>query len=188
MMRYFQDVGGSQILNTATQYSGNNGTPADTSTFIDSIIDTTAFPDTGADVAHAVTQNDLNTEVFNQIGANAGWNFGLSDMYFVFLPNNLVDCNDAQTSCNTNKYCAYHTYGFSGSDTPANDFVWADIPDNRSVFTTGGCGDSNVTGDESADTTLSSVEHEHFEAITDPRLNAWLDSTAARRERRQMQP
>ena len=101
----------------------------------------------------------------------------MSDMYFIFLPDNLVDCNDAMTSCNTNKYCAYHTYGFSGSDTPANDFVWADIPDNRSVSTTGGCGDSKVTGNESADTTLSSVEHEHLEAITDPRLNAWQDST-----------
>ncbi len=180
MIKYFQDVGGSQILNTVTQYTGTNGTPADTSTFIDSIVDTTAFPHTGADVAHGVTQTDLNTEVFNDINAQ-GWSFGLSDMYFVFMPNGVVDCNDALTSCNTNKYCAYHTYGFKGgSDTPANDFVWADIPDNRSPTTTlGGCGDSNVTGDESADTTLSSVEHEHLEAVSDPRLNAWMDSTGA---------
>ena len=180
MIKYFQDVGGSQILNTTTQYPGINGTPADTSTFIASIVDTTAFPHTGADVAHAVTQTDLNTEVFNDINAN-GWSYGLNDMYFVFMPNGVVDCNDALTSCNTNKYCAYHTYGFKGgSDTPANDFVWADIPDNRSPTTTlGGCGDSNVTGDESADTTLSSVEHEHLEAVTDPRLNAWMDSTGA---------
>ncbi len=177
MIKYFQDVGGSQILNTATQYSGNNGTIANTSTFIDSIVDTNAFPHTGADVAHAVTQTDLNTEIFNQIGAHAGWNKGMTSMYFVFLPNNVVDCNDALTSCNTNRYCAYHTYGYSGSDTPANDFVWADIPDNRSIYSAGGCGDSNVTGDESADTTLSSVEHEHLEAVTDPRLNAWQDST-----------
>ena len=181
MIKYFQDVGGSQILNTVTQYPGTNGTPADTSTFIDSIVDTNAFPHTGADVAHAVTQTDLNNEVFNQIGSHAGWNFGLSDMYFVFMPNGVVDCNDALTSCNTNKYCAYHTYGFKlPTDTPANDFVWADIPDNRSPGTTlGGCGDSNVTGDESADTTLSSVEHEHLEAVSDPRLNAWMDSTGA---------
>ena len=180
MIKYFQDVGGSQILNTVTQYPGTNGTPADTSTFVDSIVDTNAFPHTGVDVPNAVTQGDLNTEVFNQIGAN-GWSFGLSDMYFVFLPNGVVDCNNALTSCNTNKYCAYHTYGFKdGSDTAANDFVWADIPDNFSPGTTlGGCGDSNVTGDESADTTLSSVEHEHLEAITDPRLNAWMDSTGA---------
>src|SRR5262249_55770966 len=32
-------------------------------------------------------------------------------------------------------------------------------------------------GDNQADTTLSSVEHEHMEAITDPRGNAWQDST-----------
>jgi hypothetical protein len=179
ILQYFKDVGGSQILNTTTQYPGKNGTPADTSTFIDSIVDTNAFPHTGADVANAVTQTDINTEVFNQIGAHA-WPLGLSDMYFVFLPNHLVDCNDALTKCNTNKYCAYHTYGFSGSDTPANDFVWADIPDNRSIYSViAGCGDSNVTGDESADTTLSSTEHEHMEAITDPRLNAWQDSTGA---------
>jgi hypothetical protein len=178
MIKYFKDVGGSQILNTTTQYPGTNGTPADTSTLIASIVDTTAFPHTGADVTRAVTQTDLNTEVFNDINAN-GWSYGLSDMYFVFLPNAIVDCNDALTSCNTNKYCAYHTYGFKGgSDTPANDFVWADIPDNLSPTTTlGGCGDSNVTGDESADTTLSSVEHEHLEAVTDPRLNAWQNST-----------
>ncbi len=34
-----------------------------------------------------------------------------------------------------------------------------------------------MTGDNQADTTLSSVEHEHLEAITDPRGNAWQDST-----------
>ncbi|HET9681234.1 MAG TPA: hypothetical protein VFP19_04275 [Candidatus Limnocylindrales bacterium] len=176
MQKYFQDVGGSQILNTTTQYPGNNGTPADTSTYIDSVIDTTAFPHTGADVAHAVTQGDLNQEVFNQIGANS-WPTGLSDMYFVFLPDNVVDCDNGGVNCNTNAYCAYHTRGWSGSDTPANDFIWADIPVNRGIYTSGGCGNSNVTGDNEADTTLSSVEHEQMEAITDPRGNAWQDST-----------
>ncbi|HKD95387.1 MAG TPA: Ig-like domain-containing protein [Gaiellaceae bacterium] len=177
MQKYFQDVGGSQILNTTTQYPGNNGTPSDTSTYVASLVDTTAFPHSGADVTNAVTQTDLNNEVFNDINAQ-GWNYGLSDMYFIFLPDNVVDCNDALTSCNTNKYCAYHTYGWkNGSDTPANDFVWADIPVNLGVHTSGGCGNSNVTGDSQADTTLSSVEHEMMEAITDPRLNAWQDSS-----------
>src|SRR4051794_7556456 len=177
-LKYFKDVGGSQILNTATQYTGNNGTVGNTSTFIDSIVDTTAYPHTGADVAHAVTQTDINQEDLNQINAHSStWHRGMSEMYFVFLPDNVVDCNDALTSCNTNKYCAYHTYGYTGSDTPANDWVWADIPENRGVYTSGGCGDSNVTGDEAADTTLSSVEHEHLEAVTDPRLNAWQDTS-----------
>ena len=93
MQTYFRDVGGSQILNTTTQYPGNNGTPSDTSTYVDSVVDTTAFPHTGADAAHAVTQGDLNQEVFNQIGANS-WPTGMSDMYFVFLPDNLVDCDN----------------------------------------------------------------------------------------------
>jgi hypothetical protein len=177
MRTYFQDVGGSQILNTVVQYPGANGTPAATSDYVDSVVDTTAFPHTGADVAHAVTQGDINTEVFNQINANS-WPYGLSDMYFVFLPDNLVDCDNGLANCNSNAYCAYHTRGWkSGSDTPANDFIWADIPVNRGVYTTGGCGNSNVTGDNQADTTISSVQHEQLEAITDPRGNAWQDST-----------
>src|SRR5262249_47508721 len=76
MQQYFQDVGGSQILNTTTQYPGGNGTPADTSTYVTSVVDTNAFPHTGADVAHAVTQGDINNEVFNQINANS-WPLGL---------------------------------------------------------------------------------------------------------------
>jgi uncharacterized repeat protein (TIGR01451 family) len=180
IVKYFQDVGGSQILNTTTQYPGNNGTPTTVSTFAGSIVDTNAFPHAGTS-ADPVTRSDLNTEVYNQIVAN-GWSLGLSDMYFILLPDNVVDCDHAppSASCNTNSYCAYHTYGFVGSDTPANDFIWSDIPDNRSVYSiVAGCGSSNVTGNPSADTTLSSVEHEHLEAVTDPRLNAWLDSTGA---------
>ncbi len=171
---YFNDVGGSQILNTTTQYPGNNGTPADTSDLVSSVVDTGAYPHAGT-TADPVTQSDLNSQVFSHVTAK-----GMSDMYFIFLPNNLIDCNHAppSASCNSNAYCAYHTYGFSGSDTPANDFVWANIPDNRSVASiAAGCGNSTVTGDNSADTTLSSVEHEHLEAVTDPRLNAWQDST-----------
>jgi hypothetical protein len=175
MQTFFKDVGGSQILNTTTQYPGNNGTPADTSNYVTSVVDTTAFPHAGT-VADPVTQGDLNQEVFNQITANS-WPTGLSTMYFVFLPDNLVDCDNTLANCNTNAYCAYHTRGWSGSDTPANDFIWADIPVNRGVNTIGGCGNSNVTGDNQADTTLSSVEHELMEAITDPRGNAWQDST-----------
>lgn len=175
MQTFFKDVGGSQILNTTTQYPGNNGTPADTSNYVTSVVDTTAFPHAGT-VADPVTQGDLNQEVFNQINANS-WPTGMSTMYFVFLPDNVVDCDNTLASCNTNAYCAYHTRGWGSSDTPANDFIWADIPVNRGVFTTGGCGNSDVTGDNQADTTLSSVEHEMMEAITDPRGNAWQDST-----------
>jgi uncharacterized repeat protein (TIGR01451 family) len=173
--RYFDDVGGSQILNTATQYPGNNGTPADTSDVASSTVDTAAYPHAGTS-ADPVTQTDLNNKVFSYVTSTTK---GMSHMYFVFLPNNVVDCDHAppSASCNTNAYCAYHTYGWSGSDTPANDFIWADIPDNRSTATIGGCGNSTVTGNNSADTTLSSVEHEQLEAITDPRLNAWQDST-----------
>jgi uncharacterized repeat protein (TIGR01451 family) len=174
MIRYFQDVGGSQILNTTTQYCGSNGCPADTSTFVASVVDSTAYPHAGT-TADPLHRSDLANEIAAQIGANSWPLDSLSVMYFIFLPDNVVDCNNAGTDCNTNKYCAYHTYDSSGGKI----FVWSDIPDNRSIYTTGGCGNSNVTGDNAADTTLSSVEHEHMEGITDPKINAWMDSTGA---------
>lgn len=170
--KYFQDVSGSQILNTTTQYGGSNGNPGDTSNFVTSIVDTTAYPRAGTS-ADWIKQSDLANEINSQIGSHSWPTGNLTTMYFIFLPDNVVDCNDAGSSCNTNKYCAYHTYAGSGGGR----FVWADIPDNRSTSTIGGCGNSNVTGDNSADTTLSSTEHEHMEAITDPLLNAWLDTT-----------
>jgi hypothetical protein len=60
VLQYFKNVGGSQILNTTTQYSGNNGTPADTSNFVTSIVDTTAYPHAGTQ-ADPVTQSDNTT-------------------------------------------------------------------------------------------------------------------------------
>jgi fimbrial isopeptide formation D2 family protein len=190
MIKYFQDVGGSQILNTTTQYCSGGTCPDGNSAYKAMTVDTTAFPhqsptDATGSQTNPLVQSDLNTEVSNVI-TNKGWPLGLSTMYFVFLPNGVADCNhltaDASKRCNyTNPgYCAYHTYGWqNGSDTDANDYVWADIADLRSPTTTIpiGCNDSNVTGNESADTTLSAVEHEQMEAITDPKLNAWQDST-----------
>ena len=173
-LKYFNDVSGSQILNTTTQYCGNNGCPGDTSNFVSSLVDTTTYPKAGT-VADPLTRSDLAGEIASQISSHS-WPLGsLTAMYFIFLPNNVVDCNNAGTECNTNTYCAYHTADSSGGQL----FVWADIPDNRSTATIGGCGNSNVTGDNSADTTLSSVEHEHMEAITDPYIRSWMNSTGA---------
>jgi hypothetical protein len=172
ILKYFQDVSGSQILNTTTQYCGSNGCPGDASNFVTSMVDTTGFPEDGTN-SDPLHRSDLASEIASQIGANSWPLDSLQVMYFIFLPNNVVDCNNAGDQCNTNKYCAYHTYDTTGG----KKFVWADIPDNRSVQTIGGCGNSTVTGDNSADTTLSSTEHEHMEAITDPLITAWMDST-----------
>jgi uncharacterized repeat protein (TIGR01451 family) len=168
-------VSGSQILNTAVQYCGKNGCPGDTPNFVTSIVDTTAYPKAGTS-ADPLKRSDLASEIASQISSHSWPLDSLQVMYFIFLPNNVVDCNNAGTDCNTNTYCAYHTYDTTGG----KKFVWADIPDNRSVASVAaGCGNSNVTGDRSADTTLSSVEHEHLEAITDPLITAWMDSTGA---------
>ena len=191
MQTYFKDVGGSQILNTTTQYPGNNGTPSDTSTYVDSVVDTTAFPHTGADVADAVTQGDINTEVFNHINAQRLAATGSATC-------TSCSCRTTSSTATTRWRELQHERILRlphvrleerVGDTPANDFIWADIPVNRGVYTTGGCGNSNVTGDNQADTTLSSVEHEHDggdHRSARERL-AGLDGRRGR-ERRQVQP
>jgi uncharacterized repeat protein (TIGR01451 family) len=185
MSQYFTDVSGSQIYNTTTQYTGSNGTPTTASSVAGTFVDTTAFPHPGTH-ADPVTGSDVFNEI-NNVRVAKGWPLGtLTDMYFIFMPAGIVTCSQKPTvavpnpDCNTNAYCAYHSHVFFGTDDVAHSFLYSEIDDNRDPATAnGGCGDSNVTGDESADTTLSSLEHEHLEAVTDPRGDGWFFNNGA---------
>src|SRR5262249_51389866 len=83
ILKYFQDVSGSQILNTTTQYCGNNGCPGDTSNFVTSIVDTTSYPKAGTG-ADPLKRSDLASEIAAQIGSNSWPLDSLQVMYFIF--------------------------------------------------------------------------------------------------------
>jgi len=167
--QYFEDIGGSPFYNIVTQYAAVNGTPSNEATLGGTIVDTRPYPRAGT-AADPLLDADIQTEVHRIITAQ-GWPTGFGAMYFVFTGSDVQSCMDpAHSSCSQSTYCAYH-YSFGIAGQPV---IYANMPD---AYSLGDCGFANVTGDPAADTILSIVSHEHFEAVTDPLTiphAAWL--------------
>jgi hypothetical protein len=102
-------------------------------------------------------------------------------MFFLMTPNGVGSCVDGTPAyttgeCSTNFFCAYHSY----FGTPSQPVIYANEP-----FEFAGCNDTTdgqgFPNDPNADTTISTISHEHNEAITDPLTdnvnNGWLDSS-----------
>src|SRR6266542_3456317 len=174
IIRYFQNVGGSGIYNTATQYTGANGSILNSSTFGGSVVDTNAYPHAGTS-ADPIQDSELRSEV-DSIRAAQGWPDGVSVEYFIFTGYTIQSC--ASFGCSTTDYCAYHS---SFTDSDGNPLIWANMPDSRSLNDPGGsvCGSATVTpdGDQYADVEIDVTSHEHLEAVTDPQLDAWYDGS-----------
>jgi hypothetical protein len=171
LIRYFQDVGGSDIYNTTTQYSGSNGTIANSSSFGGSVVDTNAYPSAGT-VADPITRAELEAEV-NAVRTAQGWPDGLGAVYFIYTGYRIQSCLNS-SACSYNSFCAYHTAFTSGG---SDWIVWANMPDARSLNDPGGsvCDDFQPNGDRYADVEVNVTSHEHLEAVTDPLLDAWYD-------------
>ena len=163
--RYFQDVGGSPFYDIVTQYPGSNGTPSSAVTVGGTIVDTHPYPRAGT-FADPLLDADIQQEIATVISAQ-GWPTGFGAMYFVFTGAGVQSCFDSlHTSCSQAQYCAYH-FVFA---LPAGVVIYANMPDG---FSFGDCGYADVNGDPAADVVISTASHEHFEAVTDPLLNAW---------------
>jgi hypothetical protein len=172
LKRYFNDVGGSDIYATATQYNGANGAILNSSNLGGSTVDTSAYPHAGT-TADPLTKQDLQDKVEAVRSAN-GWPTGTSAEYFIFTGYQIQSITPSG-SRSTTDYCAYHSFYDSGS----GNVVWANMPDARSLNDPGGsvCGDFDVNGDRYADAEISVTSHEHLEAVTDPEPTKSSDGT-----------
>jgi hypothetical protein len=164
LIRYFNDVGGSDLYATTTQYTGSNGAITNNSTFGGSFVDTTAYPHAGT-TADPITQADLQARV-EAVRTAQGWPTGVNAVYFIFTGYQIQSITP-DGSRSTTDYCAYHTWYDAGG---GNRVIWANMPDGRSLNDPGGsvCADFNVNGDNYADVEISITSHEHLEAVTDP--------------------
>ena len=97
---------------------------------------------------------------------------GADDIYFIVLPDGFGSCIDSSSQAcalggGSDGYCGYHSETQDG-------LLYAVIPYNG---VPGHCQSSNPRPNGSAaDPTISSLSHEHNETITDPQLDAWIDS------------
>jgi hypothetical protein len=154
--RWFQDVGGSALFGTTTQYYQGSGTTQQNikniSTFGGSYVDTDPFP------AGGITDAVLQAEV-KKVLALKGWPAGNSNQYFVY---------SGPGGETVASYCAYHSYVvINGLKTP-----YADEPyGGQSGCTT----PTSPNGDAAADSIINTTSHEQWETITDPNTgDGWV--------------
>jgi hypothetical protein len=153
IQRWFQDVGGSPLFDTTTEYYQGSGASQQSvrnvSTFGGSWVDTTPFP------AGGITDADVQAAVARAVAAN-GWPVGIGHEFFVYSgPGGEI----------VSSYCAYHGSFTLGGRTA----LYADEPYGGQS----GCTvPSSPNGDPAADSAINTTSHEQWETITDP-VNAW---------------
>ena len=162
IQRYFQDIGGTPFYGLMSQYDdGNNNFIVNSSALSGTYTDTRAYPESPLQDA------DIQAEVTHVMGLT-GWTGGIGRQFFVFTPKGVNSCDNG--SCSFSTYCAYHGFFSSGG----TDVLYASMPYAGTDL--GGCGTpSSPNGDADADAEISIISHEHFETVTDPKLDAWTD-------------
>jgi len=170
------------------------------------ISDTTAYPSSGGCTADAgktysdatgysacLTDAQIETEISSVLSAH-GLPSDLSHIYLIFLPKAVESCfttqdNTSGGQCSLSQqggaFCGYHSFLGSGA-------VYADMPypisdnpvtggtcssDGGRIQGGFGVGNQSPNANLDADTVISVTSHELSEAVTDPYLNAWYDSS-----------
>jgi hypothetical protein len=152
--RFFQDVGGSDIFNTASQYYQDVGAGqqniVNAATYGGSWSDTTSYPhgdlttaDFAAEAAHAAAVN--------------GWTIDVEHNVFVYTAAGAVS--------ESHGYCAYHSIQtIGGALQPFAAMLHPTSSDGFCLAPTA------PSGDAEADAVVSVTSHEHWEMVTDPTL------------------
>jgi hypothetical protein len=168
------DLTGPSAAHAFTPYSIKNA---------GSIVDTTPYPASGctdndgsANLPVCLTDAQIQTELKNLVAAK-GLPQNRSTMYFLFTPARVGSCFDStNTQCAYSTYCAYHGF-FTGT---TGEIVYANMP---WTFRQKGCDldylgyGAGYANGSAIDPEVSVTSHEASEAMTDPDLNAWYDSS-----------
>jgi uncharacterized repeat protein (TIGR01451 family) len=183
--RYFTDINGSAFYNINTQYYQNPGSipMQNNSTLGGTWTDTTSsgvgngYPGGRGTSASPLTRTDVQNEVSAALTANPTWGPpSLTKQYFVYYEQGIEQCANA-SSCTPGvpngqpAYCAYHTYFTSGG----NPVIYGNMPYDETWTTRCRSFSTSPNSNLAADAEISTSSHEHFEAATDPRLDAWYD-------------
>jgi hypothetical protein len=184
--RYFQDIGGSSFYNVVSQYPGLTDTQ-NVSTLGGTWIDTGPYPAGEGSAFNPLSHTDIQTEVARALSLNPSWNpAGLGRMFFVYTELGVESCWDptvaySNLSCTPGVaspnpvQCAYH----SAFGTLNNPVIYANMPYGETWPWVCRGFPTSPNGDLAADAEISMSSHEHFEAVTDPLLDAWFDSNSS---------
>jgi hypothetical protein len=160
----------SNVYWSDTQYTNSAGTHIRYSTsFGGSAVDTKALPASGCKDSYTtvcLSDAQLRTEI-NSVATAHAWSRA-NAIFFLFTAKGIGSCSGS--SCAFSTYCAYH----SSWAPSAGRTYYANMPYADTVPSA--CDAGNKPNNDDADATLNVTSHEHNEAITDPRGNAWYDA------------
>jgi hypothetical protein len=167
----------TNIYSVLDEYGDGNGPGAYGISFnaaADTIDDTDPYPAgdeqcaSPGGISTCVTDVEVQEELDNVITAHDPTGRGLHDLWFVFLPPNVDECT-SDGVCGTSEYAGYHSL----SNVGHGPVIYAVIPDPTIELTPSP--GSDPEGNPIAESTLDTVAHETFEAMTNPEGNGWMD-------------
>jgi hypothetical protein len=172
--RFLNDTSGTSYYNILNQYPDNiNGAPLDNSILGGSYLDTTPYPAAGTRT-NPLYDKDIQAEVTRAMKAN-NWVPGPNKVFHVFTGYGIESCFDStNTGCTFNAYCAYHDFFTRNSQS----IIYSNMPDFNGFG--GHCTPVQQqfpNSDSYADPEINILSHELFEAVSDPLINAWYDSS-----------
>jgi len=174
----------TNVYATDVQYGDPSGAGAYASTYGGSITATDPYPavanqctETARNVRFSacLTDNQIVAEIDRVVSAQH-WPRGMGNLYMLMTPPGVGSCYSIPSGAGCafagdgNGFCAYHSGFVSGS----RETFYANMP---YAATAPGCeSGQSPNANVAADEEISLISHEHNEAITDPRGDAWLDS------------
>jgi hypothetical protein len=123
---------------------------------------------------NCISDADLQNEITKVMGLKL-WTGGVNKLFMVFTSFNEGQCTVSNSDCSYSTYCGYHGFFTNAS---LQDVVYANLPYGDATA----CQLPGVPSPNSfpqADTAADTASHELSEAITDPLLNAWFDSSGS---------
>jgi hypothetical protein len=169
-----KDTGANLILTDWAQNIGDspyekiNATYGDTTGNVSGSIHYSGF----TTMPSAMFGTALSDSSIGSIVSNSGLPMDSNALYFVLTAPGITETSGFLT-----KYCGWHTYGTIGGKNIKYAFVG-----NAQGANLGSCAAQTTkspNGDPAADAMVSVMAHELEEAVSDPNLNAWYDSTGA---------
>lgn len=183
MEQYFQDVGGTPFYSILTQYYDTlRGPIHNEETLGGSYVDTQPYPQAGT-VSHPLMDSDIVNEIDRVLDLKKGaWIADANHVVFLFTAYGVQECTGSTTDdgCTfrhniENDFCAYHSTSFYAPQRPLDNLIYAYIPDIEDCQGLPSVASPNH--DVTADSIISIVSHEQFEAASDPTMQGWYDGT-----------
>jgi hypothetical protein len=164
-----------QIVGATTTYIQNAAGVSLASGLAGFTVDNAPYPASGcsdtATPGNCITDAQIQAEI-QRVMALKGWTSGPNKMFLLYTSNGEGSCFDSSsTICAYTDYCAYHSY--IGTSPP---IIYANMP-FADLNVCQNPGQPSPNGHASADAVMSIASHEISEAITDPLLTAWFDSS-----------